>query len=142
MREGPRTLPLTLLPAATIWTSSPGALQLLRSGWRPSNPTLRRRAEALLESQRDQSLQSLCTMLGPSPDWFVGIDSVSLRENDDWLERIERELHAYDAGTDDGVTFTSANADSDPQDAIERILGAPFAAPAAPLARIVVERVL
>lgn len=89
----------------------------------------------------DYPLLTLTSMIAPSPDWFVGVDSVPLRENDAWLERIERELHSYDAGTDDGVTFTSTNADSDPQDAIERILTAPLAAPIAPLGRIVIERV-
>lgn len=38
---------------------------------------------------------------------FSGIDSVKLCENGEWIESYERELGAYDAGTDDGVTFLS-----------------------------------
>ena len=68
-------------------------------------------------------------MIAPSPDWFVGINSLPLRENGEWIERIERELSPYDAGTDDGVTFQSDNANSSPQDAIQRILVSPFQDP-------------
>lgn len=89
----------------------------------------------------DFPLFTLTSMIAPSPDWFVGVDGVSLRENRDWVDGLERDLLPYDAGTDDGATFTSGNANSDPQDAIERLVVNPFSADSPPLARLTIERV-
>lgn len=50
---------------------------------------------------------SFYTMIAPSPDWFVGVGSVPLCQNGHWVPRYERPLMAYDAGTDEGPTFTS-----------------------------------
>ena len=41
-------------------------------------------------------------MLAPRPDWFVGVDGVSLRENGSWLDSKVVELVVFDAGTDSG----------------------------------------
>ena len=67
-------------------------------------------------------------MIAPSPDWFVGVSGRSLQdESGEWLEELEVTLYPYDAGTDDGATYTSANADSSPQQPIRGIRGeAPF----------------
>ncbi len=43
-------------------------------------------------------LLSLVTMLGPSPDWFVGLDSVPLRQNGQWLPEVTVDLVTYDGG--------------------------------------------
>lgn len=48
-------------------------------------------------------------MLAPSPDWFVGVGSVPLCENGFWVQKYERPLMAYDAGTDLGSTFITEN---------------------------------
>ena len=55
-------------------------------------------------------LASVVTMLAPSPDWFVGVDRLDLREGDGWADRVEVDLVVYDAGTDDGATYTADNA--------------------------------
>jgi Spondin_N len=57
---------------------------------------------------------TLVSMLGPSPDWFTGVGGVSLLENGQWLRGLEMPLRVYDAGTDDGTAFVSANAVSSP----------------------------
>ena len=58
---------------------------------------------------------TLVSMLAPSPDWFVGVSGLSLlAEDGTWKDREEVSLLLYDAGTDDGETFTAGNADSDP----------------------------
>jgi len=44
-------------------------------------------------------LVTLTTMLGPSPDWFVGVTGLSLREDGSWLSFIEVDLRPYDGGT-------------------------------------------
>ena len=65
---------------------------------------------------------TLVSMLAPSPDWFVGVSNLSLLSEDGtWKEREEVMLRLYDAGTDDGTTFTAANADSDPAQPISRL---------------------
>ncbi len=56
-------------------------------------------------------LVSAVSMLAPSPDWFVGIRDVSLRDNDQWIDSINLNLALYDAGTDLGERYTSANSD-------------------------------
>jgi hypothetical protein len=57
---------------------------------------------------------TLVSMLGPSPDWFTGVGGVSLLGDGQWLQRLELQLRVYDAGTDDGTTFVSTNAVSNP----------------------------
>ena len=69
---------------------------------------------------------TLVSMLAPSPDWFVGVSALSLlAEDGTWKEREEVMLRLYDAGTDDGTTFTAANADSDPAEPISRLSSDP-----------------
>jgi len=74
---------------------------------------------------------TVVSMLAPSPDWFVGVDGLDLRDGDGWADRLTVDLVAYDAGTDDGASYTAANA--------PRALRSPVAGVAyAPLAGTVV----
>ena len=57
---------------------------------------------------------SLVTMIAPSPDWFVGIHSVDLRDGSAWARELIFDLDPYDSGTDAGADYTSANADITP----------------------------
>lgn len=57
----------------------------------------------------------------PSPDWFVGIDSLNLCEGDHWMEEISIDLYPYDAGTDSGFTFSSPNFATIPQDTVTEV---------------------
>lgn len=67
-------------------------------------------------------LVTLVSMLAPSPDWFVGVAGLDLRDgNGNWRNTIVVDLDPYDAGTDSGTTFTSANADTQPPDPITNI---------------------
>ncbi|PAP78477.1 spondin domain-containing protein [Rubrivirga marina] len=58
----------------------------------------------------DRPHLSVVSMLAPSPDWFVGVNGLDLRTNDGWIDRTTVDLVVYDAGTDDGVTYTAENA--------------------------------
>ena len=59
---------------------------------------------------------SIITMLAPSPDWFIGIDSVDLCDNDKWRESMNvTMLPPYDAGTEDGTAFSTNNSATDPK---------------------------
>jgi len=72
-------------------------------------------------------LISVTTMIAPSPDWYVAIPGINLMENELWRDAIEVGSAAYDAGTDSGLTFTSANLVTDPPVNIFKITEAPLA---------------
>lgn len=76
----------------------------------------------------DYPLVTLVTMIAPSPDWFVGVSGLSLMDEfGQWVEEIKFTLYPYDSGTDDGTSYTSANADSSPRQPIRSLRGeAPF----------------
>ena len=69
---------------------------------------------------------TLVSMVAPSPDWFVGTEAMPLFENGDWIEEKVVPLLAWEAGTDSGVTFNSANLNTSPQDPIVLITDGPF----------------
>ncbi len=71
-------------------------------------------------------LVSLTSMIAPSPDWFVGVHDLNLFANGSWASELVVPLFPYDAGTDDGATYTSANSASNPAVGISRITGAPL----------------
>ena len=58
----------------------------------------------------DRPLVSVVTMLAPSPDWFVGVDRLDLRDGDGWADRVVVDLVVYDAGTDAGAVYTAPDA--------------------------------
>lgn len=60
----------------------------------------------------DFPLLTLVSMVAPSPDWFVGIHDLLLFSNGEWTTSKTIDLLVYDAGTDDGLTFSSANAET------------------------------
>lgn len=57
----------------------------------------------------------------PSPDWFIGIDSLNLCDGDHWKENISLDLFPYDAGTDSGFTFSSPKFETIPQDKVTQV---------------------
>jgi hypothetical protein len=71
-------------------------------------------------------LVTLVTMIAPSPDWFVGVDSLSLFENGSFVDEKTVTLYAYDAGTDNGYTYTSHDSPTEPPEPIFKIEGYPF----------------
>ncbi len=64
-----------------------------------------------VEADSEFPLLSLVTMIAPSPDWFVGIHDLDLRQDGLWIDELVIDLEAYDSGTDAGVNYTSSNAD-------------------------------
>lgn len=72
-------------------------------------------------------LVTLVSMVAPSPDWFVGVSGLDLRPNGAWLDEVTVQLFPYDAGTDGGTTYLSADQVTSPRQPIARIQGYPFA---------------
>ena len=58
---------------------------------------------------------SLESMLGPTPDWFVGVSGMELYNNKQWVADTTINLYAYDAGTEEGDVFGYANPATVPQ---------------------------
>lgn len=59
--------------------------------------------------------------LVPSPDWFVGVDSLDLCLKGRWRDRVTVDADPLDAGTDQGLTFTAPRWASQPAANISRI---------------------
>lgn len=61
---------------------------------------------------------SAVAMIAPSPDWFTGVSKVSLHKDGQWVEQATYTLFAWDAGTDNGTTYQSPDADSMPPQSV------------------------
>ena len=76
---------------------------------------------------------SIITMLAPSPDWFIGIDSLDLCNNGTWRQSWDvTMLPPWDAGTEEGLQFSTSNAATSPHVNIFQItndMGGAFNAP-------------
>ena len=69
-------------------------------------------------------LVTLLSMIGPSPDWFVGVSGHSLRDKQGRWKTFESiDLYAWDAGTEDGAGFSLSNPSTTPQGTITSLRG-------------------
>ena len=78
----------------------------------------------IITAKDKYSLVSVIAMIAPSPDWFVGVNSVELCGNDGkWKETVPAILlPAWDAGTDSGTMFQAEqDAETMPRDVIKQI---------------------
>ncbi|MEQ8209549.1 MAG: spondin domain-containing protein [Lacipirellulaceae bacterium] len=83
-----------------------------------SNPTI--------NVSDDFPLVTFLTMVAPTPDWFVGIHDVDLRDpsGPGFVESQVFEFTSfYDAGTEEGTAFSLNNPASDPHEPITRVGG-------------------
>ncbi|KAJ4451409.1 hypothetical protein ANN_02871, partial [Periplaneta americana] len=64
---------------------------------------------------------SVAMRIVPSPDWFVGLDSLPLCKNGYWIDALSVQAGPMDAGTDSGFTFTAPNWPSEPRQKISHI---------------------
>lgn len=72
----------------------------------PSSSLRRAAPSAEFSVDRARHLMSFLTMLGPSPDWNVGLSGEDLCTRDcGWVQRLVKDLVPWDAGTDSGVTY-------------------------------------
>ncbi|ESO90983.1 hypothetical protein LOTGIDRAFT_217518 [Lottia gigantea] len=75
---------------------------------------------------------SFIVKIVPSPDWFVGIDNVDLCRAGRWRRRIHMTMRPLDGGTDKGLTYTSPNWPTHPQEPVYHILPTKPRHPASP----------
>ncbi|XP_063979806.1 uncharacterized protein LOC135163864 isoform X2 [Diachasmimorpha longicaudata] len=79
----------------------------------------------------NHTLVSIISRLNPSPDWFIGLDSFQLCIDGDWIDTVTVELDPLDAGTHEGILFTTINQRNWPQNVAYRITSRFPAHPAA-----------
>ncbi|MEZ5293492.1 MAG: spondin domain-containing protein [Vicinamibacterales bacterium] len=94
------------------------------------------------EAAQSHPLLTLVAMVAPSPDWFVGVSAVPLFDGAAWVDRLTVDLRPWDAGTDGGRSFESADQTLSPRQPIAALAGFPVAVNGAvpPMGRFVVER--
>ena len=72
-----------------------------------------------LQVSEDFPLVSLASMIAPSPDWFIGINGLTLRSgnnsvNNGWKDTFTVDIFPYDAGTEDGNGYSLNNSATNP----------------------------
>lgn len=82
--------------------------------------------DLIFEVNEEYPLVTVVTMIAPSPDWFVGVNSVNLYENGSFIDEKTVTLYGYDAGTDSGNTYTSPDESTNPPIPIFKITAYPF----------------
>jgi hypothetical protein len=98
-------------------------IQLTGSGISPSPGSVTMVFAELMK--RDYPLVTLVSMIAPSPDWFVGVDSLSLIEDGQWTANKVVTLYGKDAGTDSGITYTSPDQVTSPHSGVTQFSGFP-----------------
>lgn len=77
--------------------------------------------EVQFEVGIDHPVLTLAAMIGPSPDWFVGVNDLELLSDDGWIEQVTIDLHPFDAGTRNANRFALGGERTQPPDPITRI---------------------
>ncbi|XP_030021978.2 spondin-1 [Manduca sexta] len=63
---------------------------------------------------------SLVSRIIPSPDWFIGVDSLDLCVDSSWVDQITLDLEPLDAGAASGLTFTAPRWDTIPPEPVSK----------------------
>lgn len=118
----------------------------------PSYPYLNGSSSSVFRVDHRNHLLSLVTMLGPSPDWIVGVSRLELcTKNNSWTEEKSLYLYPWDAGTDSGISYMSPDSPTYPQEPIRQITSTypnhtdspfyePTGAPMKPVAKLTITR--
>ncbi len=79
-----------------------------------------------IETTTDFPMLTLVSMIAPSPDWMIAVNSIELTDPfGEWQESIVIDLYPIDAGTDSGTDYTSPNLDTNPKENITNAQGIP-----------------
>ena len=79
-----------------------------------------------IEVDAINSAVTLVSMVAPSPDWYVAALNVNLYDGSHFLESKTVTAAVYDAGTEDGTTFSIDNPATDPQGSISLFVDSPL----------------
>ncbi|XP_077493163.1 spondin-1-like isoform X2 [Amblyomma americanum] len=116
-------------------------------------PNVNGKTFAVFRVDKKHHVMSVLSMLGPSPDWIVGVSSLELcLKNCSWITEKTMNLYPWDAGTSEGVTYVIGQREAtSPQQRIQKITSShphhpdspfydPTGAPMKPVARLTVTR--
>lgn len=100
------------------------ANQKLEKSFSPFGPISSAAINNVLVSE-DFPLISLMSMIAPSPDWFIAVNSLNLRSNNPavnngWKDSFSLDVFVYDSATDGGTNYTSSNNPNSPGDVFMR----------------------
>ncbi|XP_017839968.1 spondin-1 [Drosophila busckii] len=85
-------------------------------------PNVTGKTFAVFRVDSNHHLISLVSMVDPSPDWIVGVSGLELcLPNCSWVENKIHNLYPWDAGTDSGPSYMSADQPQVPPDVVRRI---------------------
>ncbi|KAJ9573470.1 hypothetical protein L9F63_009130 [Diploptera punctata] len=87
----------------------------------PSIPTGEGHSETQFFVNGNHTKVSVAMRIVPSPDWFVGLDSLQLCRTGYWVDSLSIQARPLDAGTDSGFTFTAPNWPTEPRQKISYI---------------------
>lgn len=87
--------------------------QLLEKGLSPFGAISSAEMNSILVSEHFP-LISLVSMIAPSPDWFIAVNSLNLRSNNPtmnngWKDTFSMAVFVYDSATDGGMDYTASN---------------------------------
>ncbi len=89
----------------------------------PSGTTHSSCGSLVVEFEVDDAfpLVTLVSMLGPSPDWFVGVSGLPLHDGTGWLNTVVVDLFPYDGGTREQNLFSLFGPLTSPPDPVSLI---------------------
>ena len=116
----------TDLLVAEFAASSATASTYPRQGEGGTFPQTAEQAQTFASNRATRGWSNLTFLasLSESPDWFVGARNIELRPGGVWIEELEVDLFAWDAGTDNGTDFDSADSPTDPPGDVTSLKGA------------------
>ncbi|KAL0830770.1 hypothetical protein ABMA28_002890 [Loxostege sticticalis] len=76
--------------------------------------------EGLVLVDGSHSLVSLICHMIPSPDWFIGVDSLDLCVDSSWVDQITLDLEPLDGGAASGLTFTAPRWETVPPEPVTK----------------------
>lgn len=86
------------------------------------------RTTVAFRTDSEHTFLSVTSRLAPSPDWFVGVAALPLTSGGAWIEEVVIPLCVWDAGTDDGRSYASANEQPEHPQPIHLLRGRPLSA--------------
>lgn len=105
--------------------------QYLQAGFSPRAAENSIASLSSISVSEDFPYITLVSMVAPSPDWFIAVNSENLRSgnpsvNNGWKDTYTIDMFAYDAGTDSGTDYESGNSVTTPRANISMVSGAPI----------------
>jgi hypothetical protein len=123
MAENGRTTILATEISAAITAGTAGSVLSWQHWFCPAGETYLSCGVLIVEFDIDDAfpLVTLVSMLGPSPDWFIGVSGLRLHDGDDWVYNHVVDLHPFDGGTRSNNLFELGGPLTTPPDPVSLI---------------------